>query len=980
MRTAAFAVTLTLCSGAFWVGCSSEDASSGSLGQGENAAPDSALPSGSLESRIQQGDDIYQRGEYDSARVILESALARARSAADSSAEARILTGLGLIAYRQSDYGDARLLQEHALAIKLAIDLADELWKSDNALGLIAWNESRLSDAADFFDKAAEHAPSEKDPGSVAVISINRGLVHTDLGNFAVARASFEEAREISAAHAETRLEGIALNNLGMLRVWVGDPLTAIEALDQAMPLYRSVDFVPGELNALGQLGTAYTALGEIGKAITVLDSALELSRDRGMRQEEASNLEALAEAYRTAGDFRRALDLYERAERINEEVGLEQETGSDQRSRAEIYAELGETEVALRFASQALETHASVEARWEELADLVLLADLTHQVGDTTAARRYLSEAGALAREFDARTARVDVVLAEARIADRDGDDRRVLRVLAASREDLTAGGYDTEWESETFRARAFHGIGELDSAIAAGRRGVSAVERVRTGFSSGVLRTAYASKRIEAYSILVRSLVEAGDTGAAFEAADASRGRALLEHLTATQLDDARSGDAAAVLEEGEEILLKISELSARLREFDELMVSERDSANYVDLSGQLARARDEYEASRVRAIEWDRAGVAMLGARTSNAREVQTAVRPDEVLFEYFMTPERLLGFVVTPDGVHSFEREITSQNIARRVRIVRDLMADGEADRRPLSTMLEGLHEMLVAPAAKYLTSARRIIVVPHGVLHYLPFAALPDRNSGRYLVEDYALQYLPAASMLPVLRNPANLRDVPDERTPGGTAFAPFTRSLPATRAEVRAFRESVSNARTVEGGRATEARLRAALGEAQVVHVATHGAMNVRNPMFSRIDLASGRTNDARDDGRLEVHEVLTLSIASPLVFLSGCETGVGAAGTTEFTQGEDYATLARAFLYAGAHNVVATLWQVEDEGAAEFAKQFYRALSDSDPVHALATAQRALLADGRYGAPYYWATYQIAGAGSWGRRAGSAR
>ena len=99
--------------------------------------------------------------------------------------------------------------------------------------------------------------------------------------------------------------------------------------------------------------------------------------------------------------------------------------------------------------------------------------------------------------------------------------------------------------------------------------------------------------------------------------------------------------------------------------------------------------------------------------------------------------------------------------------------------------------------------------------------------------------------------------------------------------------------------------------------------------MNPRNPMFSRIEMAQGSGAPA-DDGRLEVHELLAMRIHAPLVFLSGCETGVASSWSTEFSSGEDYSTLAQGFMYAGAQSVIATLWRIEDEGAAALAERFY--------------------------------------------------
>jgi len=136
--------------------------------------------------------------------------------------------------------------------------------------------------------------------------------------------------------------------------------------------------------------------------------------------------------------------------------------------------------------------------------------------------------------------------------------------------------------------------------------------------------------------------------------------------------------------------------------------------------------------------------------------------------------------------------------------------------------------------------------------------------------------------------------------------------------------------------------------------------------------MFSRIELAraKGASGLPSNDGRLEVHEVLALSIRSPLVFLSGCETGTGAAWSTSFARGDDYATLAEAFLYAGARNVISTLWRIEDRGAAAFASSFYGAIGTKSPAEALGSAQRALLASGQFASPYYWAAYVVSGDG----------
>ena len=199
----------------------------------------------------------------------------------------------------------------------------------------------------------------------------------------------------------------------------------------------------------------------------------------------------------------------------------------------------------------------------------------------------------------------------------------------------------------------------------------------------------------------------------------------------------------------------------------------------------------------------------------------------------------------------------------------------------------------------------------------------------------------------------------------------GIVFAPFPVGLPASRGEARSFARTVRASTANVGPTATEARLRAAIQSGALIHVATHAVMNPRNPLFSRIEMSGTRSGASEDDGRLEVHELLGLSSSSPLVFLSGCETALGAGAFTPFETGEDFTTIGQALLYTGARNVVATLWRIDDGAAAQFADRFYTALQQQSATDALAAAQRAMITDPQFRSPYLWAAYQISGAGT---------
>jgi len=277
------------------------------------------------------------------------------------------------------------------------------------------------------------------------------------------------------------------------------------------------------------------------------------------------------------------------------------------------------------------------------------------------------------------------------------------------------------------------------------------------------------------------------------------------------------------------------------------------------------------------------------------------------------------------------------------------------------------VLGTLSRWLLGSAGDGLDRVQRLIIVPHGALAYLPFSALKTPE-GEFLVERYSLVHLPSASFAvgggsrPSADVGASVKLI---------ALAPEPDELPATALEVSAIRRVHQGARVLLGRRASESALRQALRSSAVVHVASHGVLNRVNPLFSRIELVPTRSRSPDDDGRLEVHEIFGLEIRSPLVFLSGCETGLGPGGSRHYAPGEDYATLAAAFLTAGARQVIATLWAIPDSGAAVFATRFYTELNRTGPAEALAAAQRALLAEGRFRHPYYWAGYRLAGSES---------
>jgi CHAT domain-containing protein len=940
--------------------------------------PPAAAPASSYDSLFGAGTDAYRNGDFEAAEGSLASALELSRSLADPAGEARALHWLGRVAWQSDQYPLARERGEQALQLQLRHSLTAQLFDSYNILGLIAYSDGRYFDSAEQFRTAFQLADAHRDTANLIKALQNTALPLTELGDYPEARRLLLAALPMARAIGNPGFEGRILTNLGMLAVRTGDPDAALGYLGLARDKFHLADDRPGEVNALSQAGTAYAAMGEPGKAIAAFDSALAEARSQEDRSEEAVNLGQLAAVYAEAGEYPRALLLLDSARALHEGLEMGDEAAADRYQAAEIYLTLGNLSLARESAQGALATHRGLGARLAAIQDHLLLARIAVEAADPQGAKSRLAEARREAAGLDARSVRLAIAIATARLADRTGDARGALRALDAVAADVAAGGMDREWEFLGLAARAWARAGELDSAAAVGRRAVAAVERIRGDFGSRMLRTSYLAERSAVYHDLVRVLLRLGRTGEAFATSDGARGLAMLEHLSTVRTHGAPS---VRELAEAERQLLR--QVDSAVTRIDQLRFRnapgevDAHAAELARLQTELARIRAEYSAAIVGAEERSGDGRSAGGGARSESGQIREALRPEEALLEYFIGEETLILFVVTRDSVKAYQQPVVRTHLTNRIRIVRELTGRaGSAS--GAHGALEALDEILLGPArqAGALAGRTGLIVVPHAELTYVPFAALRNRRTGRYLVEDHSLLDLPSAGLLPVLRRRAG-----GFREPGhAVALAPFPRELPGASTEVGAMQKALDRVRAYRGSEATEARFRAALGSADLVHLASHGVLNVRSPLFSRMELRRGR-NGSEDDGRLEVHEVNRMRIGASLVFLSGCETGIGSAWSTGFTKGEDYATLSRAFLHAGAGNVIATLWRVEDLKSADFAEHFYdvlgrwdRAPPEGALADALASAQRRMIRTPGTESPFHWAGFRLTGSGDLSR------
>ncbi len=345
-----------------------------------------------------------------------------------------------------------------------------------------------------------------------------------------------------------------------------------------------------------------------------------------------------------------------------------------------------------------------------------------------------------------------------------------------------------------------------------------------------------------------------------------------------------------------------------------------------------------------------------------------------------------------------------------------------------DAAPLVAAASAVYKAAVEPAAAVI-GEKRLLIVADGALNYVPFEALVtsaasgDFSSLPYLIKTNEIIYSPSASVVGAIReqrrryagntlliiaDPVFNSIDPRARGAAVSTTTADTRGLglASALADVEGQEGAAVTAQTAKmqglplarlPGTRTEAEQIAALAKKsglqtdiwwdlnaneenvetrdvskyRVLHIATHGLLNVERPQFTGVVLSLIGNKSA--DGFLRTDEVFNLRLGSPLVMLSACETGIG-----KQKRGEGVMGLTRAFLYAGAPTVGVSLWSVADKSTAELMTDFYKRLltsssgasapADSSPAAAMRGAQLAMISGKKYSAPFYWAPFVLVG------------
>lgn len=777
------------------------------------------------------------------------------------------------------------------------------------------------------------------------------GKVELNLGNLAAQRerhaaaaVHFREARERFVACADVELELMAATGLA-------DMLARQHDLGPAEALYRQARerAERGGLALLtasidGDLGALEMRRGRYDAALRSLERSRQGYAALDMPHYLAVAEESLADAYLELNLLPEALALYRRSLATYEAAGLATDRAWALLQQGRALALLGRASDAARSLDQAQQAFADDDNATGAALALLWRAELALQCGDAPAALERARAAQAPlheARQLGAHLQSCCLIAEALRAA---GDTAQ-----AQQQADAAAGLADAALlPPMQRRARRLLGLLARDRGDAALARRcfesmVESIESQRGTLPSEEFRAAFLGDNLLPYHELVRlSLAEGGPQASArvLHGVERARARSLADAV-ASRASEAPDDDADAV----------------RLRLRLDACYRELARPQGADDSGRRLDEARELEASL---LEAGRRGTLTATPRPAaqpgtalDLPALHRALGDDGALVEYFAVDTSLHACVVAGGEVHvvALPQPLPAlQRSLEQLRFQTDTLRHGAArlaHRLPELHVralhhLQALHAGLWAPLLPRI-GARRVAVVPHGILHYLPFEALHD---GRlYEVERRAWCRAPSAALL--------LRGL----TRPGPAPAGVRRALvlghadarlPHVQHEVEAVAARLGGAQLLQGAAARADALQAA-GAVDLLHIACHAVFRNDSPRYSALHLA---------DGAFTVRDAARLELGGALVTLSACETGISTV-----LPGDELIGLTHAFLAAGASRVLASLWTVQDETAARLMQGYYEQLQrGAGPAQALRQAQLGLLQAQPH--PYFWAAF----------------
>lgn len=934
---------------------------------------------------LKSGDVYFLFGEFKEAAKRYENAEALAVKAGNGLIQAQVLSQSG----RLYSY-----IAKNALAQKQltkALEIFKQREANLDAYGTNAYGEAISNLAGVNYAQGDLVAASELFAKALKIFQNNRqGQAQVHLftsyivggtGDSENAAALLAKALELYREINNKSGEGLALLTLGVAHTAKGDPDNAGKRHHEALEIFRSIGDRHSEAVVRNALGQLFHRLSEYPVALENYEQALRLFESIGATDGVSMTTLKMGQVNRNKGDLNQALADLERCLKLSRDLGNPRTEAYALNEVALVYLDQRRPELALKQYQKIAEFYQMSGDRRGQVISMNTYGDLLLQVGNTQKALDVYSRALNISRELDDKTL--------------------LLSVLHNV-------------------ARANLELGFPETALSFSEESLEIVEWLRASVGSPDLRVSYLSGVRQNYDLYVSILMHLeqlrpgqGFAVRAFQVNEKGRARALIDLIRESPLDLRKDVP--------EEILKRERELRASIRAMARYVWElelEGNSTNRIEVTNRLAQLRFQYQQIEEQFRQQSSKLARLERAALIELKDVQKELQgSDTLLLQYALDEKQSYLWAITSNSFQSYElperkviedaaREFYGAITARQATIDQDYEKKVEAADKVVHETGRRLSEMLLGPVAAQLNS-KRLLLVTDGALQLIPFAALPvpvaaAAQSGQVLLETNEISSLPSISTLIAIRalpsrtvSPERtvaviadpVFDVNDDRVPQGAVVASAA-SLPSpvqqridrvmrdagasrlihSSEEADAISAAAPSGTTMvaRGFDATrETAMSSAVGQFQIVHLATHGFLDIQNPQLSAMVLGMVDRSGVKTNGLMPLHDIYSLDLSAELTVLSACQTALG-----KDIKGEGPVGLTHGFIAAGSKSVVASLWKVDDRATAALMGDFYRSmLQEGMPTAAaLRAAKLKMLRSKRWNVPYYWAGFVLQG------------
>jgi tetratricopeptide (TPR) repeat protein len=902
----------------------------------------------------------------------------------------------------------ARALAAYAAAIAAATAAGDACTAAMAHGGLARWHFAHGDYVkAQREAEAALPTPCGDDVSGDAEAAVAERTLGSALGyqgDLVAATAISERALARYRRTGDAAYQAMLLGNLSANYRVLGESHRALATAQAALDIAQSLGDAKRALFSRESIAAIHLQRGELAPALRGYRDVIDALRTTPYPLIEGMSWNNLGLVYGRLGDRRAQEDAYVRAAdvwtRSGDRAGLA-ETGLN---AADALADAGRIDEAEAAYRRALAFDREHRLQREEIHALGGLGRVALARKDWNRAQEHFDAARDLARQIHAEALEAGIEQMRGDLAARRGD---AAGAQAAYTRSATLAEHvsdrATRVASQASLARLDAEAGRLATAQQRIETALALIESERAAIPDPQLRTTYFASQRAYYDLYVDVLMRRharspreGYAARALEAAERARARALVDLVVSRRIDLAPKVDAslAAALRDAEdarrELAWRLAQLPADAGE------DKRDT-----LREAIDRAERELDAARGRVRDADPRYAALAQPAPLDAAAVQRDLDADTAVIEYWLGETRGVAWRITRDRIDTIvlppRARIDAEADALRARLhapgaaaadtsIAALDERRRADDTKTLELAAGLGERVLPRAWR--GGVRRLVIVADGKLQLVPFALFaPDA--------DVATVYAPSLTTLREIRG--RPRGAPDRAyaviadpvfraddprlpasPPANDAVAAWRSAAPLDLTALPRLRETRREAQSIAALRATPEPwvvtdfaanrrdvLAADWSRYAGVHFATHALVDPRNPELSGIVLSLYDRDGRPDDGFVRAGDVYRLDMPVDLVVLSACDSAVGDAPGAEGVY-----SLSRAFFYAGARRVVASLWPVDDRAAAEFMTHYYTALwqRGAEPEAALAAAQRELRASPRWRSPTYWSAFVLQG------------